>query len=205
LFQDIELNEDLINEFQRNSLEGVKEFENLTEYGVKNEDIVSENVMDSDDSIISEEEEPVPVKESVETNHTTMFDNKYEKDIDLPTVANRFADIIIDFEKSKGIEERNDDDFIVEYNDVSFDSNSELQETTNQVQQGDLIYLSEDEIDVVEELFDDYSENVRKGEVSDEIFFSDEDDYGDYDAEQDLNATFKNPFRPLLVLNQPFP
>ena len=47
-------------------------------------------------------------------NLTTMFLNKYCENADLPTVANRVADIVVDYESRYRVRIENDDDFEVD-------------------------------------------------------------------------------------------
>ena len=47
-------------------------------------------------------------------NQTTMFLNKYCENVNIPSVANKMADIIVDYESSQGISMENEDDFEID-------------------------------------------------------------------------------------------
>ena len=119
LYKNIELDSNLISDFEAESLKLASEFENNT----KEDDVVY--LSDDDEEIEVEEVDELfckgndnePLKSADDEwthNKTTMFLNKYCEDINVPTVANRMADMIIDFEMSKRIPIENEDDFDVD-------------------------------------------------------------------------------------------
>ena len=123
LFKNIDLDANLIDDFFAESLEATKNFESIT----KEDDVI----------YLSDEEDTTNVESNSETffnsdidesfqhsstsdetgwthNQTTMFLNKYCENINLPSVANKMADIIVDYETSKQIPIENEDDFDVD-------------------------------------------------------------------------------------------
>ena len=109
--------------------EGAKEFLNTATNNQPDPETVEEAVdqnSEDEDSEYSdgEEEAPFAFKENmVKKDHTTLFCNKYETDINLPTVINRMADIIIDYEANHNIIGEVEDEIDLEYFDDSNDNN----------------------------------------------------------------------------------
>ena len=114
LFKEITLNEDLIQQFQNESLEAAKDLETFASNGPQQE-VVQPNLQNVLDEIYCSDEELVddimemPSLKSTEMDQTSMFCNKYETDMNLPTVANKLASIIINFESNKQIKEAIED------------------------------------------------------------------------------------------------
>ena len=126
LYKDVELSEDLIKQFEDDSLAGAKEFENIATNLInsKEDDIVHPDMEEVDDELYCSDDEDImknPTRKAAEMDQTSMFCNKYETDTNLPTVANRMADMIIDYESSNNIDALIEDDFEQEYTDVEFD------------------------------------------------------------------------------------
>ena len=124
LYKDIELNEELIGQFQKETMDGATEFETLKlkdeQQSVSAEDVhghESDTEYDEcEECFLSDSENKVEPMDEIEAmNQTSMFVNKYEEDTDLPTVANKLADIIVELEKAKNLEKYHHDDFIHEY------------------------------------------------------------------------------------------
>ena len=110
LYKDISLDAELIDQFTFESQASSDEFESKTkEDGIE----VSVDVKENEDNSLGEnvviEEgfenafEIYQVNDEVEKEHnqTTMFMNKYCEDPNLPTVANKLADMIVDYEMKK--------------------------------------------------------------------------------------------------------
>ena len=149
---------------------------------IENEEHNQDSDTDHDDCeeyFLSDIEEKIePMDEIEETNQTSMFANKYTEDINLPTVANKLADIIVELEKNRHVNPHNNDDFIHEYKDLP------LENEENQLNQ---IFMPADEIskddgvNMNEELYNE-SHTLPFLNPEDEINFScdksENDDYG---------------------------
>ena len=132
LFKDIQLNTNLIDNFIEASTASSKEFENNTKDDIEidqsdeEEDQVTKDISeifqsddkqvpDDIDEVLFNKSQPFEPLQSLEDGwthaQTTMFLNKYGEDCNIPTVANRVADIIVDYESHKEIPIDNEDDF----------------------------------------------------------------------------------------------
>ena len=121
LFKDIELDTNLVEKFFSESIEATDEFVSNTreviiqsndeEEKQKNDD-VSELVFKDDCSVSYENQDSHKVDWT--HNQTTMFLNKYCENVNIPSVANKMADIIVDYESSQGISMENEDDFEID-------------------------------------------------------------------------------------------
>ena len=114
LYKDIQLDTNLIDDFIDDSTAASKVFEENTkddQYDEKEVQVdISEVYQSGDDQF-----EPLKLTEDDWTHdQTTMFLNKYCEDTNIPTVANRVADIIVDYETHKEIPFENDDDFEID-------------------------------------------------------------------------------------------
>ena len=122
LFKNIELDSNLIEEFESESVDASCEFENST----KEEGFVDKSD-DEEDQIIDElsdiyfkgnkiePHEPIKPEENDWThNQTTMFLNKYSENTNIASVSNKMADMIVDYETDRGIQVENEDDFEVD-------------------------------------------------------------------------------------------
>ena len=112
LYEDYDFDINLIEEFENESAEVSKKFEENTKTGLN----ASE---DSDDDLsIPEksdgEEEDIFKKYNIEVHqpiaenlkkqdYTSMFFNKYCEDTNVPSVANKFANVVVDYEMNKNI------------------------------------------------------------------------------------------------------
>ena len=137
LFHDIELSEELISMFQKDTMDAATEFEQLKneEEADSMEDIhdhESETEYDEcEECSLSDLENKVEPMDEIESmNQTSMFANKYEEDADLPTVANKLADIINELEKSKKLGKHYDDDFVHEYTDIPCEQDTDPNQIT---------------------------------------------------------------------------
>ena len=123
LYKDLELDTNLVEEFKVESVSASKDFERVTR---KNEEEIEPNVSeDETDECIETEEvnevdfskhseifEPYQVEEkNISHDQTTMFFNKYCEDVGIPSVANRMAESIVNYEINKHIAFNSDDDF----------------------------------------------------------------------------------------------
>ena len=100
---------------------------------------------DDDDSSSDNDDDSIPaepIRNVGNMEQTSMFCDKYETDVTLPTVANRMADIIVDYEKNRNIVENLEDDFDVEFSSLYKGSDKCAD---------DVIYWSDDETDDLEE------------------------------------------------------
>ena len=181
LFRDVELNEDLINQFQIDTMDAATEFESLKVKGDEEEESPSQDDMhhnhESDidydkceECFLSDVENKIePIDEIEEMNQTSMFLNKYQEDTDLPTVANKLADIIVELEISKNVAKNAEDDLLHEYKDLPIEGITEEEDERDSIEENlyeaeeqfkakctngyqtldDEIYLSEDETDIL--------------------------------------------------------
>merc|ERR1712208_30838 len=161
LFKEVELSEEMIQQFENDSLAQAKEFEDLVaenETNNVNEQFSGQEVHDelcpSEDEIYYSDDDSneEPMGKPSDMDQMSIFCNKYETDLNLPTVVNKMADMIIDFECRRNIESEIEDDFEQEYEDVKF----------------------ENEEDTIEEINDECYKNERKSYISveDEIYYS---------------------------------
>ena len=181
LFADVELNEELISMFEKDSMDAATEFESLKDKS-EEEDSTKENNHNHDsdtdhdeceECFLSDIEDKIePMDEIEEMNHTSMLANKYEENTNLPTVANRLSDIIVELEKRKNIVKYHDDDFISEYKDIPIENDGK--EQFEWVMPDDEISFTEEDINVTEELFDDPS-YLSLLNTKDEMYFSDDE------------------------------
>ena len=126
LYKDFNLNPDLIEEFKVGALERAEDFEQNTKE--RTDDIPTSSDEESLSDKLSEEEndlfqrfsidEHQPPDNSRKQDYTSMFFNKYCENINLPTVSNRFADIVVDFESSRNTVIDEEDDFDAEDKDL---------------------------------------------------------------------------------------
>ena len=132
LYKDIQLDTNLIDNFIDHSKAASKEFEDNTKtdndiYQSDEEEFQTpDNISELRDDLLSDDIneiffdktqhfEPNKSTEGEWThNQTTMFLNKYCEDPNIPTVANRVADIIVDYESHKEIRIQNEDDFEID-------------------------------------------------------------------------------------------
>ena len=121
LYKDIELSPNLIESFEAESLSSAQEFENTT----READILYQSEQESEESVDNNEiyfendgSENYDLHQNSEQEYghdkTSMFLNKYCENIDAPTVVNRIADMIIDYEINKGIRVEHNDDFDID-------------------------------------------------------------------------------------------
>ena len=122
LYKDTELDPNLVEEFIDDSKSASKDFERITKK--ENEDWISDESdnesLDDDDGenldidfLTKDFYEPCKKdQEDVSHDQTTMFLNKYCENIEIPSVANRLADTIIEYEVNQSIpfHSRNDDE-----------------------------------------------------------------------------------------------
>ena len=161
-----------------------KHLETFASNGLQQE-VVQPNLQNVLDEIYCSDEELVddvmemPSLKSTEMDQTSMFCNKYETDMNLPTVANKLASIIINFESNKQINEAIEDDFEQEF---------------NQVDLNDEIYFS----DLEDEITSETVGKRKEQDLNDEIYQSDMDEEEcspqppECPSLQDLNAMSKS-------------
>ena len=113
LYKDIELDSTLVECFKDESLKATKDFERLTK---QDGDESSLSEAETDEEINEDDEHEITemftrrdiiepcIQEGNELirDQTTMFLNKYCEDTNIPSVANRLADTIIEYEINKG-------------------------------------------------------------------------------------------------------
>ena len=120
LYKDLSLNEDLIDQFQSECTEYAEKFEESS--NKINEEIMevdkdegsnSESESESDNDAFNsfevfdefeEDTESAGAEEYLCRDQSTVFCNKYEEDVKVPTVANRLANIIVSVEIINGID-----------------------------------------------------------------------------------------------------
>ena len=183
-FKDIELSEELIQHFEKEALDGASEFENAATSSSQNEEQIAKEVTDellssdSEDSITEQEQTPFIFEKNIKMDHTSMFSNKYQTDINLPTVANRMADLIIEYEAKHRIVENVEDEVEAEYLDPDSDDMDES--TANEFEEEE-IYRSDEEstADVSsknyfeeDEIFQSEDESMEPSNIFDQAFCS---------------------------------
>ena len=116
LFKNVELDTSMIEDFESESLSKADEVmeKDQTETACSN----SEGEGETDFLVDYFNQEPFnPVKEGgdeVSFGKTTMFLNKYCEDPEIPSVANKLADAIVDYEIMRQIPIENEDDFEID-------------------------------------------------------------------------------------------
>ena len=120
LYKDLELDIDLIDDFISESIKATKDFESRTKESEENisksGDCEVENVEDIPINPLVEnpfESYPLISDDQNDRNHdkTTIFMNKYCEDPNLPSVANKMAEMIVDYEMAQKVTIENDCDF----------------------------------------------------------------------------------------------
>ena len=130
LFMDVELNEDLIDQFQRDTMDAATEFETLKNKGEE-------------------------VLNSVDGYHEHESDTEHDEceECLLAEFANKLADIIVELEKSRNLKKFHDDDFVHEYVDLPLEQENMdgvVDESSSfHPYPEDEIYLSDDETDLL--------------------------------------------------------
>ena len=123
LFKDVQLDPSLIDNIESEALSNADELVSNCEKEtdeVEASDI--ENVIDDDLTNFSHEETFTPIIEEggkITHDQTTLFLNKYGEDTDVPTVANRLADAIVDYEVNRHIAIENQDDFEIDDENIT--------------------------------------------------------------------------------------
>ena len=125
-YEDIELSEEMIQHFEKETMKSSMEFEKLSNQSTSSKessneedkncqsekDFISKEVLDelynSENDDDEEENSPFAHEKNIKMDQTSMFMDKYESDVNLPSVANRMANLIINFEKNNQI------DYVVE-------------------------------------------------------------------------------------------
>ena len=114
LFKEIELDQTLIDTFESKSTSNMDEFEDNSEQQNFESRSDEDNEVDFLENYFDQESFE-PVKEGNRQNEkTTMFLNKYCEDPELPSVANRLATAIVDYEISRKIPTPDEDDFEID-------------------------------------------------------------------------------------------
>merc|ERR1719186_165504 len=97
-------------EFEKlsNQSTSLKESSNEEDKNCQSEkDFISKEVLDelynSENDDDEEENSPFAHEKNVKMDQTSMFMDKYESDVNLPSVANRMANLIINFEQNNQI------------------------------------------------------------------------------------------------------
>ena len=116
LFKDVDFDQNLIGDFESESISNMDRFdETCKEQIIEPTKVEDQEVEFLEDYFDQEQFEPVKANNvEREHNQTTMFLNKYCEDPDLPSVANRLASAIVDYELSKKIPTHVEDDFEVD-------------------------------------------------------------------------------------------
>ena len=118
LFKDIELDPSLIDNIESEALSNANDFEDDSSENSPSVESSDQNVFDAE--FISDSFDQVPFipitsdKNQITTEKTTLFLNKYCEDTDVPSVANRLADAIVDYEINRQIPIENEGDFEVD-------------------------------------------------------------------------------------------
>jgi hypothetical protein len=124
LYKDITLHSDLIDDFFSDSIQATAEFEASTKGDAllyqsdeEDEEEIPKDVCETFFKVDQNApHEPLKATETDWThNQTTMFLNKYSENTNIASVANKFADIIVDYETNQQIIIENEDDFEIDY------------------------------------------------------------------------------------------
>ena len=158
LFKDLELDLNLVEDFELESLPNENEFE-INQGEQSNESKIDEEGSSDTDFLAryfdQEPFDPVKSHENEFTHEKTiMFLNKYCEDTDVPSVANRLAGAIVDYEISKQIPIENEDDFLVDDEIISEEQFLEECEETDLNIEESLDEISSTHCDVEDELSD---------------------------------------------------
>ena len=124
LYKDTKLDESLIDGFLDDSKAASKNFEINTinddqEIETETDENDDEDIEDRDENRVLkhfriDEHEPYQYDDGLSHDKTTMFLNKYCENIDLPSVANRVADTIVDYEMMQNVPFQTKDDFDID-------------------------------------------------------------------------------------------
>ena len=157
-YKDIDFSEEMIHQFEKETMKKSLEFENtankIHEGSNENEKIlqsekkcISKEVLDefynSDESDDEEDSSLFAHEKNIKMDQTSMFSDKYETDVNLPTVANRLANIIINFEDNNKINKILEDEFENEKSDTEYESEDERQLNMNVNESGIVITLED--------------------------------------------------------------
>ena len=146
LYAEIDLDEDLLEKFEEAiDIESDDILRLCSKEIVKSNDEVNDDLEDEDELLLDDDDNAkvtisdcIDDSEPIKQQHTTCMMNKYEEDLDAPTVANRLAKLIVYLEKEKVlINEVTDeieldhinDDQISEFYPVSEDDDEVLSES----------------------------------------------------------------------------
>ena len=128
LYKDLNFNMDNVSQFESDSItlpDDVEERLNTnTPTGFLSRQVQEEMVVDENSNpLLSNPFEVYPTLEDdkmkVDQDQTTLFMNKYCEDPNVPSVANRMADIIVEYESEKKIMIENDCDFELDDEEVT--------------------------------------------------------------------------------------
>ena len=166
LYRDIELDSSLIELFKDDSLAASKDFERLTkqeeEQSLESKDESEDELMDEVD--IADDIEFFTSQDLVEPciqdgkeftrDQTTMFLNKYCEDTNIPSVANRLADTIVEYELNQGTSFRPRDDHEVDDEIIS------EEEFLKNIEEEVVVHEVDDEIISEEEFLKNIEEQI---------------------------------------------
>ena len=110
IFEDMKLDQNLINQFEEDSLNMAEMEDTEKDKIITNHNEILKQKELVDDLYDSEEEEneekTTNLKaEHISCDHSSFISDKYMEDINAPTVANKFSDMILELEKMPGLEE----------------------------------------------------------------------------------------------------
>ena len=123
LFKDVQLDSSLIDNIESEVISKTDEFGSNSEDEDNKCDPSESESLDDDFSTSLFHEEPfTPTLEEgnkIMHDQTTLFLNKYCEDTDVPTVANRLADAIVDYEVNRNVPIENQDDFDIDDENIT--------------------------------------------------------------------------------------
>ena len=121
LYKDVEIDSNLMESFQAQSLESTSEFENITRGDIEKCSSLVDNDIDDDVQEIfcaDNFDQPLEIHETNDSEYThiktSIFMNKYSDDCTLPTVANKVAEMICILEQSNQIAITDENDFEID-------------------------------------------------------------------------------------------
>ena len=123
LYSDFQFDNDLLDGFEQKSMEISSELGVTSDHQQKESDHLDESEllqisdMEENDDIFRHHniDKYQPVQKEGEQDHSSVFLNKYCEDINLPTVCNTLANIVVDFETSRNILIADDEEDLGEY------------------------------------------------------------------------------------------
>ena len=110
LYKDVSFEEEFIDQFKAECTQRADKFESDSSMILEKSQVEESSSESNSGSEYEDVDDDIEVREDTESpevhfkDQSTVFCNKYEEDDSVPTVANKLANIIVDFEIQKGID-----------------------------------------------------------------------------------------------------